>query len=214
MLIFGVVIMGCVSKEEHQVTTPQLQTEQKQVYNKDPVELLLIGSVQYGKGIDILIDALSKPGNDNWKLNVAGSFNSKDPYFRSIRKTIDKYGLSPKIRFLGECDAEKIEELYLSSDLLVHPSRFESYGMAVGEALCHGLPVLSSDAGALPSVYHSTPVHFFKTEDSTSLLTALSFIFDADNYSRMCNEIENYFCDQESAQIFNNKLDKLITMMT
>ncbi|RLI75921.1 hypothetical protein DRO97_02085 [Archaeoglobales archaeon] len=43
MLIFGLVLLGCVSKEEHastpQLQTPQLQTEQKQVYNKaDKIE--------------------------------------------------------------------------------------------------------------------------------------------------------------------------------
>ena len=38
----------------------------------------------------------------------------------------------------------------MSSDIFVLASRFEGYGMAIAEAISHGLPVVSTTAGAIP----------------------------------------------------------------
>ena len=167
-------------------------SEEKRAYNKKPKEFLFVGAVHFGKGLDILTKALAQIENSHWELKVAGDFNPGDEYFKTIIKGVKKSGLSSKIRFLGACDAEKIRELYLNSDLLIHPSRFESYGMAIGEALSLGLPVLASDAGALPSVYSSTPVRFFKSENVTSLTENFQSIVYPKGYLSLVQNFENY----------------------
>lgn len=51
---------------------------------------------------------------------------------------------------LGALPPESIKKLYLASDVFVLASRFEGYGMALTEAIAHGLPVVSTTAGAIP----------------------------------------------------------------
>src|SRR5205814_638399 len=64
--------------------------------------------------------------------------------------TSEASGLGDRVNVLGAVPAERIIELYLASDIFVLASRFEGYGMALAEAIGHGLPVVSTRAGAIP----------------------------------------------------------------
>jgi len=49
----------------------------------------------------------------------------------------------PDARFLGWVDRQRLAELYLGLDLFVFPSRFDTFGNVILEALAHGMPVLA-----------------------------------------------------------------------
>ena len=204
-----------IKREKIIVINPRtsIGSRQKKTYEKNPSKLLAVGGVHFGKGLDILIKALEQSKNSKWKLKIAGYYNPNDDYFKGINNMIEKSGLSKKIKFLGECNADQIIELYLNSDLLLHPSRFESFGMAVGEAINLRLPVLSSDAGALPSVYNSTPVRFFKSEDVTSLAELLKSTLYPKRYQEWSKDFENHNFKKENKESFYRQLDNLITYL-
>lgn len=198
--IHDIMINNGIPNEKIKVIIPRLpvQTALKRIYNKVPKELLVVGGVHYGKGLDILVKALGHLKNSNWTLNIVGGYNPDDSYFKSIIVEIKELGLSSKISFLGERNAEQIIGLYKNSDLLIHPSRFESYGMSVGEALCYGLPVLSSDAGALPSVYASTPVRFFKSANISSLTVLVHSLLKPEEYQIISQETAGFIFKVEN----------------
>jgi glycosyltransferase involved in cell wall biosynthesis len=55
-------------------------------------------------------------------------------------------GLAERIRFLGF--RQDVPRILAASDVLIHPARYEAYGLGVHEALCRGIPALvSADAG-------------------------------------------------------------------
>ena len=72
------------------------------------------------------------------------------PPLRASTADISAHGLGDRVAVLGAVPPERIIELCVASDVFVLASRFEGYGMALAEAIAHGLPVVSTMAGAIP----------------------------------------------------------------
>ena len=59
-------------------------------------------------------------------------------------------GIASKVVFLG--NSNEVEKILCFSDLFLLPSKAESFGLAALEAMSHGVPVISSNAGGLAEV--------------------------------------------------------------
>jgi glycosyltransferase involved in cell wall biosynthesis len=114
------------------------------------VRLLSVGSVVQGKGYDVLMAAVRSVADLQWRLTIAGDLSRDRAAAARLDADISAYGLSDRVAVLGAISSERIVELYSASDLFVLASRFESYGMALAEAIAHGLPIVSTIAGAIP----------------------------------------------------------------
>ena len=141
--------------------------------NDGVVRLLSIGSVVPGKGYDLLIAALVALTDMPWRLTIAGD-RTRDPAAAAqLDADIDAYGLGDRVAVLGAVPAERILELYLASDIFVLASRFEGYGMALAEAIGHGLPVVSTTAGAIPDTVPAEAGLLVPPDDTVALAQAL-----------------------------------------
>ncbi|HJQ48260.1 MAG TPA: glycosyltransferase family 4 protein [Amycolatopsis sp.] len=58
----------------------------------------------------------------------------------------------PGVRFLGRVPVAQMRTLFAEHDLLVMPSRFEGYGIALVEALAHGMPCIARRICAMPEI--------------------------------------------------------------
>jgi glycosyltransferase involved in cell wall biosynthesis len=63
-------------------------------------------------------------------------------------------GLDDRIRFTGE--RRDMPDVFAALDALVHPARYEAYGLSVHEALCRGVPALVSAAAGVAEQYPET----------------------------------------------------------
>jgi glycosyltransferase involved in cell wall biosynthesis len=96
------------------------------------------------KGFDALFDTWARLCADpswNGTLLVAGCGRELPAWTRRAARA----GLRPRVRFLGF--RHDIPALLAAADVLVHPARYEAYGLSVHEAICRGIPVIVS-AGA------------------------------------------------------------------
>ena len=65
---------------------------------------------------------------------------------------VEALNLAPHIRFVSGISTEALVRHYAESSIAVVPSLYEGFGLPAGEAMACGLPVVSSDGGALPEV--------------------------------------------------------------
>ena len=113
-------------------------------------ELLCVATVTQGKGHDLLVGALGSLTDAAWRCRCVGSLERDPAFVQRLRREADRSGLGERVAFTGACSDAELERLFLSADVLVHPSRSETYGMVVAEALAHGLPVIAAEVGGVP----------------------------------------------------------------
>ena len=68
------------------------------------------------------------------------------------RKLIDKLDLWDHVTFRSDLTPQEIVDLYAEASVAVVPSIYEGFGLPAGEAMASGVPVVSTDGGALPEV--------------------------------------------------------------
>jgi glycosyltransferase involved in cell wall biosynthesis len=112
--------------------------------------LLSVAAVIPGKGHDVLVDALAMLPGLRWQCVCVGSVE-RDPGFADIvwRRVVDG-GMGGRVHFSGPQTGADLDRSYAAADVLVLPSRGETYGMVVTEALARGLPVIAADVGGVP----------------------------------------------------------------
>ncbi|MEX0451356.1 UNVERIFIED_CONTAM: glycosyltransferase family 4 protein [Spiribacter pallidus] len=115
----------------------------------DPT-LLCVASLTPRKAQHVLIDALNGMQDQPWHCTLAGEDRLNPAYARRIRRQIETQRLDRRITVTGALDTDRLENAYHRADLFVLPAVYEGYGMVIDEAIARGLPVVSTQGGAIP----------------------------------------------------------------
>lgn len=114
-------------------------------------QLLLVGIMRHVKGPDVLARALRilvDRGHDLKLVHVGESFYggwARD--FEAFRELVNELGLAQRVEFVGKKETPDLVRYMQDSALLVLPSRRESLGMVLAEALACGTPVVATRCG-------------------------------------------------------------------
>lgn len=144
----------------------------------DALSLLCVATVTPRKGHALLIDTLAGLRDRRWVLHCAGSLTMDAACAGGLVQAIDRHGLGARVVLHGEQDEAGLEGLYARADLFVLPSFHEGYGMALAEALSHGLPVISTAAGAIPDTVPADAGVLVPPGDGDALRAALRRVMD------------------------------------
>lgn len=106
--------------------------------------VLFLSRLSPKKGLERLIEALAALRvRDDFSFLIAGS--GEPAYERRLRRLVTAAGLDPITQWCGFVAGEEKDALFRSADIFVLDSDDENFGIAVAEAMGHGIPVVISD---------------------------------------------------------------------
>jgi len=144
----------------------------------EALNLLCVATLTPRKGHAILIDALASLSDRDWHLYCVGSAERDPATAQALHDAIKRHRLDDRITLEGELSDNELASRYAAADLFVLASHLEGYGMALAEALAHGLPVVSTMAGAIPDTVPADAGLLVPPEDAAALAEALAKLMD------------------------------------
>lgn len=105
---------------------------------------LYVGGLVERKGVFVLLEAFARAHDKHQDLTLTyvGHGNAQ-----ALESRAAELGLSEVVRVMPAVQPDEVFDLFEHHDLLVHASRYETFGLTVVEALAGGLPVLVTRCG-------------------------------------------------------------------
>ena len=119
----------------------------------EPV-LLFVGRIQPLKGLDVAIRALAMvPRRDARLLVVGGASGTEglDELYR-MHLLIDELAVADRVKFIEPQPHHILSTYYRAADVVLVPSRSESFGLVALEAAACGTPVVANAVGGLLTI--------------------------------------------------------------
>jgi glycosyltransferase involved in cell wall biosynthesis len=163
-----------------------------------------LGSLNtHNKGLDLLLKACSGLPAD-FSLKIGGGGINIAHY----REMAENLGISGKCNFIGEVPVNEIPGFYSGLNLFVLPSRYETFGIVLVEAMASGLPVISTRCGGPEEIINDRVGLLVDTDNSDQLKEAIMKIYSGlKSYEPV--EIHNYAENNWGVNSFLNKINPI-----
>ena len=145
-----------------------------------PDQILFVGFLNFNKGADVLLHAMAllrRRGKRCRLLFAGGSFyrNTRQQE-ETIRRLSRELDLESEVSFLGHRPPEEIARLMRESALVVLPSRSESFGAVLVEALASGTPVVATRCGGPEDIVDASVGVLVPPDDPEALADAMACV--------------------------------------
>lgn len=127
--------------------------------DSDRVELLFVGRLERRKGVDVLLEAVPRLLEEfpNLHVTLAGQDTANTDMPTTYRESFEaamagRPQLSRRVTFTGFLADDELYRRYAACDVFCAPSRYESFGLVLLEAMMFGKPVVGCAAGGMPEV--------------------------------------------------------------
>ncbi len=124
------------------------------VKNGREVRLLTVANWTEGKNHAFLLPVLHRLNKLPWRWKIIGETEGNGELAKTFQRRARHLGLKERIDIAGPLPPESVPAALADADLFLFPSRFESYGMALAEALSAGVPAVAGRVGGTEEVCH------------------------------------------------------------
>ena len=90
-------------------------------------------------------------------------------------KLLARLGIADRVQFVTGISTQQMVHYYAQAAIAVVPSVYEGFGLPAGEAMACGVPVVSTDGGALPEVVGDAGL-IVPTKDAEALAAAIGML--------------------------------------
>jgi len=132
------IIANCVNTEEVDENMRLLgDVERKK-------EILFLSRIHIKKGINYLIEAVSKMKDelDGWTVKIAGE--GEADYIQELKDMANRLDVGDIVEFVGGVYGKEKWRMFAEASLFVLPTHSENFGIVVAEALACGVPVVTT----------------------------------------------------------------------
>ncbi len=116
--------------------------------NEEPFNVMYIGRLEKGKGVDLLLKAVSEIKNSySIKLSIVGDGTER----KKIEELSKDLGIGSITTFYGQ--QKDVIPFLKQADIFVYPSVWqEVFGISIVEAMAFGIPCISNNVGGIPEI--------------------------------------------------------------
>ena len=167
---------------DHSSFSPGFQDDARDSLGIGPGEVLLfVGRIQPLKGVDVAVRTLAELDRPDSRLVVVGGASGVEgpAEERRVRRLVDQLGLGERVLFVPPQPHDRLATWYRASDVVVMPSRSESFGLVALEAAACGVPVVAAAVGGLRTlVHHGRTGYLVEGRQPVDYATRVSALFD------------------------------------
>src|SRR5260370_22092910 len=147
-----------------------------------PNQLLFVGAIRPVKGVDILLRAvrlIADSGRDVRLVLVGESyFKSYQREYDRLRQMVEDLRLGSRVNVVGKRRPPELVRSIQESAVLILPSRAESFGMVLVEALACGTPVVATRCGGPEDIVNEEVGILVPPEDPAALAAGIAQVLD------------------------------------
>ena len=137
------------------------------------VHVLFVGRVERRKGVDVLFAAVERLLADGLPVRFTFAGPAADPALMASCATAvaASEALRQRVTCTGHVTDEALTELYASADIVCAPSRYESHGIVLVEAMMFGAAIVTCDTGGIREVVQEERTALLVPPDDIQALT-------------------------------------------
>ena len=166
----------------HAFFSPGFQDDARDALGIGPGEVLLfVGRIQPLKGVDVAVHTLAELDRPDARLVVVGGASGVEgpAEERRVRRLVDQLDLGERVLFVPPQPHDRLATWYRASDVVVMPSRSESFGLVALEAAACGVPVVAASVGGLRTlVCHGRTGYLVEGRRPADFAAHVSSLFD------------------------------------
>lgn len=180
---------------------------------KNFISFVFLANLTESKGIKELLDSIvhlnKKKNLIKFNLNIVGDYTNT--FSREDKKSFLKLNhIHNNVKFFGFQKGKKKFKILANSDIMIYPTKDDCFPLCILEALSYGLPVISTNVGAIPDIIKDkvNGIIIYKN-NKKNIISSINYYLKNKNIIKKQSIVnEKLYNDFFNFEIFENNMVK------